>query len=108
VKIGFPTANIDAVDTLLPRSGVYAGRAYFEGRLWPAAVNIGPNPTFGETRLKVEAHVIRFSGAIYGSPIEVDFLARLRDIHPFASVDELKQQLQRDVAQVEQEVAGRE
>ena len=45
-KIGFPTANIDAIDTLLPAPGVYAGRSSVEGRSWPAAINIGPNPTF--------------------------------------------------------------
>jgi riboflavin kinase/FMN adenylyltransferase len=105
-KIGFPTANVAAIDTLLPKPGVYAGRAYLSEHVWPAAVNIGPNPTFGETSLKVEAHLIRFCGAIYGRPIEVDFLSRVRDIHPFASVEELKQQLARDVAQVEQAAKG--
>ena len=77
-----------------------------ETNRWPAAVNIGPNPTFGEKSLKVEAHLIGFSQAIYGRPIEVDFLSRVRDIHPFGSVEELKQQLSRDVARVKQEAAG--
>jgi riboflavin kinase/FMN adenylyltransferase len=104
-KIGFPTANVDAIDTLLPKPGVYAGRAYLDDHVGPTAVNIGPNPTFGERSLKVEAHLIGFSGAIYGSPIEVDFLSRVRDIHPFGSVEQLKQQLARDVEQVEQEAA---
>jgi riboflavin kinase/FMN adenylyltransferase len=103
-KIGFPTANVDGIDTLLPQPGVYAGRVYLDDDPWPAAVNIGPNPTFGEKALKVEAHLIGFSGAIYGRPIEVDFLTRLRDIHPFPSVDELKQQLRQDVARAEQKV----
>jgi riboflavin kinase/FMN adenylyltransferase len=97
-KLGFPTANVDAVDTLLPALGVYAGRAIAAGGAWKAAVNIGPNPTFGERALKVEAHLIDFDGSLYGQPLEVDFLARLRDIHPFESVEALRQQMAADVA----------
>lgn len=96
-KIGFPTANIDAIDTILPGIGVYAGVAHADDKSWPTAVNIGPNPTFGEERLKVEAHVIGFTGSLYGQPLEVDFLARVRETRPFASVDELKNQLKNDV-----------
>jgi riboflavin kinase / FMN adenylyltransferase len=95
--LGFPTANLEAIDTLVPGAGVYAGRAYTAGGHWPAAINIGPNPTFGERALKFEVHLIGFQGNLYGQPLEVDFLARLRDIRPFGSVDELKQQLQQDV-----------
>lgn len=95
--IGFPTANLEAVDTLLPGAGVYAGRAITASGAWPAAINIGPNPTFGERALKFEIHLIGFQGGLYGQPLEVDFLTRLRDIRPFGSVDELKQQLRRDV-----------
>jgi riboflavin kinase/FMN adenylyltransferase len=97
-KIGFPTANVDAIDTLLPAEGVYAGRAFTGGSMWLAAINLGPNPTFGEHALKVEVHLIDFDGSLYGQPLEVDFLARIRDIRPFPSVDELKRQLTRDVA----------
>jgi riboflavin kinase/FMN adenylyltransferase len=97
-RIGFPTANIEAVDTLLPGRGVYAGRAFLGDARWPAAINLGPSPTFGEQTVKVEAHLIGFTGSLYGRPLEVDFLERLRDIRPFASLDELTSQLHRDVA----------
>ncbi len=97
-KIGFPTANVAAIDTLLPGHGVYAGRAITQAGTWPAAVNVGPNPTFGEHALKVEVHLIDFAGSLYGQPLEVDFLARLRSIQPFPSVEALKAQLSRDVA----------
>jgi riboflavin kinase/FMN adenylyltransferase len=100
-KIGFPTANVSAIDTLLPGQGVYAARAITTSGTWPAAVNIGPNPTFGEHVLKVEVHLIGFAGSLYGQPLEVDFLARLRNIQPFASVAELKEQLARDVTAAE-------
>jgi len=96
-KIGFPTANVDAVDTLLPGQGVYAGRAICVEGEWPAAVNIGPNPTFGEEVLKVEVHLIGYAGSLYGHPLEVDFLQRLRDIRSFDSIEQLKSQLARDV-----------
>lgn len=101
-KIGFPTANLAAVDTLLPGLGVYAGLAWHGGSSWPAAINVGPNPTFGEQALKLEVHLIDFAGTLYGQPLEVDFLGRLRDIHPFANVDELQAQLRRDVVQARQ------
>jgi riboflavin kinase/FMN adenylyltransferase len=96
-RLGFPTANVAAVDTLLPAVGVYAGRANVDAVAWPAAINVGTNPTFGEQVLKVEVHLIGFSGSLYGRLLEVDFLERLRDIRPFASVDELKEQLSKDV-----------
>jgi riboflavin kinase/FMN adenylyltransferase len=99
-KIGFPTANIDAIDTLLPAQGVYAGRAWTGGTCWPAAINLGPSPTFGDARVRVEVHLIGHSEALYGQPLEVDFLAKLRDIRPFASPDALIEQLTQDVEQV--------
>lgn len=96
-KIGFPTANVEAIDTILPGMGVYAGRAFTQETAWPAAINVGPSPTFGEEEVRVEVHLIDFSGSLYGEPLEVDFLARLRDIQPFDGVDALKAQLAKDV-----------
>lgn len=97
-RIGFPTANVAGIDTLLPGVGVYGGRAFVRGQSWPAAINVGPNPTFGEQELKVEAHLIGFRGAIHGELLEVDFLTRLRDVRTFAGVEELKRQLALDIA----------
>ncbi len=102
-KLGFATANIDAIDTILPAVGVYAGLAFFGNERWPAAVNIGPNPTFGEDRLKVEAHLIGYSGSLYGQPLEVDFLSRVRETRHFASVAELQRQLARDIQDVKRQ-----
>ena len=64
---------------------------------WPAAINIGPNPTFGEQTLKIEAHLIGFSGNLYGQALELEFISRLRSIRPFESVAALKTQLQHDI-----------
>lgn len=96
--IGFPTANLDAIDTLVPGHGVYAGRAHIESRWHWAAINIGPNPTFGEKLSKVEVHVLDYDGTLYGKPLEVDFIERLRDIHQFESPEQLIEQLKEDVA----------
>ena len=96
-KIGFPTANLDAIDTLIPAKGVYAGRTFIDNRPHWSAVHIGPNPTFGDELLKVESHILDFEASIYGQPVEVDFMERLRDIRQFDSAEELKSQLIRDV-----------
>lgn len=95
--LGFPTANLDGVETLLPKEGVYAVRAAVGEATYPAAANVGPNPTFGEDARKIEVHLIGFGGDIYGQPMGVEFVARLRDTRPFAGVSELSDQLQRDV-----------
>lgn len=96
-RIGFPTANLAGVDTLLPAQGVYAGRVDLGGRPLAAAINLGPNPTFGEQALKIEVHLLDYAGSLYGQTLEVDFLARLRDIRPFADVAALKAQLAADI-----------
>jgi len=96
-RIGFPTANLDAIDTLLPAAGVYAGRGLHVGDSWPAAIHIGPLPTFGYHGFRVEVHLLGFSGSLYGAVLEVDFLARVRDIRSFGSERELQEQLARDV-----------
>ncbi len=99
-RIGFPTANLEAVDTLLPAPGVYAGRAWIGGQGLRAAINLGPNPTFGEHALKVEVHVLDHDASLYGQPLEVEFLTRLREVMKFGSAEELVAQLQEDVKTV--------
>ena len=96
-NIGFPTANLAHVPTVLPGNGVYAARAWVSGIMWAGAANIGPNPTFGEDARKVEIHLINFSGDLYGKALNVDFVARLRDTRPFAGVAELIEQLKQDI-----------
>jgi riboflavin kinase/FMN adenylyltransferase len=105
-KIGFPTANLGAIDTLLPAQGVYAGRAFVGTNSYPAAINLGPSPTFGDAAARVEAHLVGHNEPLYGQPLEVDFLSRLRDIRPFESPQALAEQLRRDVQAVEQIAAG--
>ena len=98
--LGFPTANLEQIETLLPADGVYAGMAQVSGTSLAAAVNIGHNPTFDEAMRKVEVHLIDFNGDLYGERLEVDLFERVRDIVQFDSVEALKQQLLNDVEQV--------
>jgi riboflavin kinase/FMN adenylyltransferase len=95
--IGFPTANVGAVQTVLPGNGVYAVRAAIGAGTWPAAANIGPNPTFGEEARKIEVHLMGFTGDAYEKPLAVEFVSRLRDNRAFAGVNELVEQLKLDV-----------
>jgi riboflavin kinase/FMN adenylyltransferase len=102
--LGFPTANIaTSPRCLLPAFGVY--RAALElaaprAELLPAAVNIGVRPTFGGSRLLVEAHAVGFSGDLYGQHVRIHLIERLRGERRFGSVDELLAQVTADVAQV--------
>lgn len=105
-QLGFPTANLAAVDTLLPAQGVYAGQGWVGNDTWPAAINLGSNPTFGDASVKVEVHLIGCEASLYGRPLEVDFFARLREIHPFDTAAALKAQLAKDVQQVRQIAAS--
>ncbi len=98
-KLGFPTANLDAIDTLVPAHGVYAGSAWHRNVAHAAAIHIGPLPTFGVADQQVEVHLIGFEGSLYGETLEVDFHRRVRDVQRFESVAELQRQLTLDVEQ---------
>jgi len=95
--IGFPTANLERIETLIPGNGVYAVRAWHDHVGWPAAANIGPNPTFGESAHKVEVHLIGFDGNLTGQTLAVDFVDRLRETRTFSGVEALTEQLKKDV-----------
>jgi riboflavin kinase/FMN adenylyltransferase len=98
--LGFPTANLEGIDTLVPAHGIYAGRAHIQQRAHWSAIHIGPNPTFGDHVPKVEVHVLDFEDSLYGQVLEVDFARRLRDVATFESGAHLIAQLQRDVEAV--------
>ena len=104
--IGFPTANLTGIETLLPAHGVYAGTADVNGQRWPAAVSIGPNPTFGEQREKIEVHLAGFTGDLYGLRLNVDLLSEIRPLQSFNSASQLIAQITADVALVQDLVAS--
>ena len=96
-KLGFPTANLEAIDTLIPLVGVYAGRAWVKKLAYSAAIHIGPNPTFGDATLKVEVHLLDYHDVLYGQPLEVEFLSRLREISSYDNEAALVAQLNQDI-----------
>ncbi|MEX1095865.1 MAG: bifunctional riboflavin kinase/FAD synthetase [Planctomycetales bacterium] len=104
--LGFPTANLAGIETLLPADGVYAGLARVGGESHPAAVHVGANPTFGEGERKVECHLLDFTGPLPGPTLAVDLRARLRDTRKFAGPDALQAQLAADCEQVRELVDG--
>ena len=95
--LGFPTANLNQVDNLVPGNGVYAVRVHWKTECWPGAANVGPNPTFGEGTRKVEVHLLGFQGDLYGQALAVDFAAKIRETRPFANAAELVRQIEADV-----------
>lgn len=99
--LGFPTANLDTPGLLLPPNGVYAAHARIAGQGVPAVLNIGRRPTIANPTPtpRVEVHLLDFSCDLYGRELEVSFVAKLRDEQKFASLDELKGQIGRDIAE---------
>jgi riboflavin kinase/FMN adenylyltransferase len=95
--LGFPTANLAGVQTLLPGEGVYSGFGITGGDRYPAAIHLGGNPTFQDAETKVEVHLLGFSGEIYGQDLQVEFLQKLRGIQTFPDVTALKSQLAIDI-----------
>lgn len=97
--IGFPTANMQ-IDPLqiVPADGVYACRAFLaDGSAYlPAVTNIGVRPTFDGLRRTVEAHLLDWSGDLYGQVVRLTFEQRLRGEQKFASIDDLVAQIRRD------------
>ncbi len=96
--IGFPTANIHIPDRLaIPRFGVYAVEAEWDGDSGPAVVNLGIRPTFGESQRTIEAHLIDRSVDLYGAEVRLRFVARIRDEMRFEGVEALVAQIEADV-----------
>ncbi|NOY44906.1 MAG: bifunctional riboflavin kinase/FAD synthetase [Deltaproteobacteria bacterium] len=99
-RLGFPTANVLPREECLPPSGVYAAWAQTPEGEFPAAVNIGPNPTFGASSTGVEAHLLDFTGDLYGQELRLRPVARIRGEIAFRSVDDLVNHIRSDVREV--------
>ena len=98
-QIGFPTANLDAANLVVPPGGVYAVRAQLEGRRYHAVANIGFRPTLRNPtpRLQVEVHLLDFDSDLYGKELEVAFMQKLRDEQKFPSPEALREQIKGDI-----------
>ncbi len=114
--IGVPTANLAAIESMLPINAVYACLARMpDGRQFPAALNIGTRPTVNGSTRRVEAHIIEDAPGTattglpeYGWPLTLDLVAFVRDELRFPSLDALKGQISRDIARVRQLVQRKE
>lgn len=103
--IGVPTANLALwMDRALPKSGVYVSQANINGQTFGAVTNIGIRPTFASSNEspQVETHLFNFSDQIYGQEIQVNFINRLREEKRFPNVDELVDQIKRDISQAKE------
>ncbi|HEX5937347.1 MAG TPA: bifunctional riboflavin kinase/FAD synthetase [Actinomycetota bacterium] len=109
--LGYPTANLRTWPRLLlPGQGIYAGTAQlFDGSRYPAAIDVGTNPTFGVEPLHVEAFLIDFPNVeLRGQQLSVGFLERLRDEVTFESIDELVAAIGEDVERTRRIVSDAE
>jgi len=109
-RLGVPTINLSTEAETLPPDGVYGGRAVLpDSSAYWALINIGHRPTFGRKPRTVEAHLLGFSGNLYGHNIELEIHRFIRPIRPFPDGKSLKAQIERDIKAflVEARLAGR-
>jgi riboflavin kinase/FMN adenylyltransferase len=99
--LGFPTANLEVENELVPRAGVYVTETVALAARQPSMTNVGVRPTFGGKQVTVETHLLDFSDDLYNQRVDVRFLARIRDEIRFSSPGELADQLARDRAAAE-------
>jgi len=100
-QLGFPTANLDATNLALPPHGVYAASAKVDGKFFWAALNLGVRPTVAVgLQLRVEVHLLDFSGDLYGAELEVEIGVKLRAERKFSSPAQLREQIARDLVAV--------
>ncbi len=99
--IGFPTANIPYPKEKFPlKKGVYETRVCVDGKAYKSITNFGSRPTFDDNEVVTESHLDGFEGDLYGRELKVEFVRYLRDIVKFSTVDELKEQLTKDIRRV--------
>ena len=97
-KIGFPTANLEVNNKIkiLPKSGVYAIKAFIHNQQYFGMLNLGFRPTISDNSFTIEAHIFDFFGSIYNEQLKIEFIDRIRDEKKFLDLDKLKAQLKVD------------
>lgn len=98
-ELGFPTANLDPHNEVLPPDGVYVVRVVIGAERFGGVVNIGTRPTFADAqpRRVLEVHILDLTRELYGQDLEVAFVSKLRNEQKFGSVAELKTQIAADI-----------
>lgn len=97
-RLGYPTANLIAIDEIIPSRGVYVVKVGLLGKVFDGIANVGVRPSFGDNKehIVVETHIFNFNKIIYNIEMEVFFLKRIRDEIKFASKDKLIEQIRKD------------
>jgi riboflavin kinase/FMN adenylyltransferase len=96
-ELGFPTANLQTANELIPPAGVYATTATIDGIVHSSITNIGMRPTFGDVdRPVIETHIFDLDRDLYDRQIRLSYVQRLRDERPFPDVDALRTQIEAD------------
>ena len=95
-QLGFPTANLPVPADLPADDGVYESRVTVDGVTYRAMSNLGRNPSVGEVERRLETHIFDFEGSLYGRAIRVELVRKIRDERKFASVEALREQIERD------------
>jgi riboflavin kinase/FMN adenylyltransferase len=100
-KLGIPTINL-AVDKtcLFLKDGVYSGRTEIDGKEFKLVINYGGRPTFNLDEKLIEAHIIDYSGDLYGKEVKIEFLSYIRGLYAFRDQDQLKEQIKKDIERV--------
>ena len=103
--IGYPTINIELADVVVPKLGVYAGLVVLDGEDRPALVNIGTRPTVGGTDVLLEAHILDYSGDLYGRRLRVKLVRFVRPERKFDDLRALKNQIIEDTETIKRILA---
>lgn len=126
-ELGYPTANIDPLNELLPGPGIYAAYTRLQktedrektteagwsviglpsSGIYPSAVFIGKRETFGCHKHVIESYLLDFDGDLYGQELEIQLVEKTRDVYPFPSRETLIEQIAKDVAQIRAILAGK-
>ena len=104
-ELGYPTANIDPLNELLPGNGVYAARTLVDEQWIDSAVFVGSRETFDCQQHVIESYLIDFDGDLYGKTLEVILIEKTRAVSPFPSREALIEQIEKDVAQIRELLA---
>lgn len=104
-KLGFPTANIAIDDDLAVENGVYSSKVVVEGEEYVAMTNVGVRPSVDGTKRLLETHLFGFKGLLYGLTLRVELYDKIRDEKKFSSVNELREQIEKDFNKIKELMA---
>ena len=95
--LGFPTANISSPTEVVPLNGIYTTLLQIKNEQWLSVSSIGVNPTFGDGPRTIESFILDFDGDIYGEPVKLSFVKRIREERKFVMIKDLVAQMHEDV-----------